>query len=709
MLEGDARAALVEQLRQQGWTHTDPPAQAAQQTLSKLCTPFRYGLPDDEAHDVATIVRPGEGANVLVLASGIEGSEPPACLAASAGWTSDQALIVAMRAGILPDPQVAPAQESDGGPVGRLEPASDELLRWSINTIRTRPPAELVWSPLGSLADPDGLLTWFQQFDSELSVVSSSVARDMGGIIVGDTSADFCLAMLYDRLLGYGLWLTQAMVDDDRLLDRIIHPGLEDLLIRTWRRTKRLRLTSASIETDVLTPILTRLAAPSVLLGISFEGMPMSNPRAENLMIGEPSVREGRQFVAIREPLGVVSSVPVVREDDDTVTMQAPLPTVLPAKMLHLKDDLVSPYWLVEVSLRPSAMPEGRGLRPHWLLVENPREAFPAQVRASRGGLTYRAQSQGLILAGSNMESRIARPRLRQLGVRTWVEAMANDNGLEARLSNPGTQAQLIASRLGGRANLLEITSSNLTSLRRFAPVRAGLRSDVEFPDHDGVILGVEPFLTRTALERVSGSDARQVGRFIDTLTSARLLRRGLIVDCAECQRPSFVSVDELGQSYHCKRCAGLNELTSRRWRSDSEDPRWFYDLHPSFRELVGSGGDVVVLAAAYLQRGAQSYFDVAEMEFLETERRIAEIDLIALVDGRLFIGEVKSTGRLAKGAQRTREIAKKLRIAEALRVDAVILATADDSWSAADLAELTERARHLPGGGPDIEVIAGL
>jgi hypothetical protein len=579
-----------------------------------------------------------------------------------------------------------------------------------INPGDIAPPPELAWPLPPSDGNATKLPLWLRAFDPQLDIFTSSVARSLGAIVIGNEATDFSLAMIYDRVLGYGLWLNPSMLDDAALCERTMRPALERMLRPSRGRTEKLQVTSVSLDDEAISRAAARLmdgpACPGLLVG----GVEYRSSRQESISVGQARLRHGRRLVALRDPLGFIAAVPVTREDDATVTLEAPMPSVLPAEILPLRDQLSVPYWLVDVTIRRGTMPEGRGLRPRWLYHDAGPGAFSARVRASRDGLTYAAQVQGFILAGSNVESRIARPRLRQLGMRSWVSAMAEDHGVSARLSNPGTQAHLVAKRLGGRAELLNlISSANLALLRRFAPVSARTRSDNAFPEQDGVVLASDPFPTRAALEQLIGGDTTAVGTFIDHLTAARLLRRGLVLGCAECQRPSFVGIDEVRQTFRCQRCASTNELTSHRWRDETHDPHWYYDLHPSFRELIGAGGDLVVLAAAHLRKQARSYHDVAEMEFLQSSQRVAEIDVIALADDELLLVEVKASGTFGTGAERSRELGKKLLIAEMLRVEAIVLATSQSAWSETDVTELRLRAQDLTSCRPEIRTIASL
>lgn len=111
-----------------------------------------------------------------------------------------------------------------------------------------------------------------------------------------------------------------------------------------------------------------------------------------------------------------------------------------------------------------------------------------------------------------------------------------------------------------------------------------------------------------------------------------------------------------------CTRCSAVNQLASARWRSNDNQPPWFYDLHASFRELVTQNGDIALFAAHHLRRGSWQYADAGEIEFYRTGTRnpIAEIDLIAHVDGQVIVVEAKSNGQLGSTRRQARSSARK-------------------------------------------------
>jgi hypothetical protein len=152
------------------------------------------------------------------------------------------------------------------------------------------------------------------------------------------------------------------------------------------------------------------------------------------------------------------------------------------------------------------------------------------------------------------------------------------------------------------------------------------------------------------------------------------------VLGCGECDNRQFVAVDDLGQDNICRRCGASGPLTQPQWHKPYDEPHWFYDLHAVARDLLVQHGDIPLLAGDYLRRKARSYADTPELELSNRPKSkpYAEIDIIAVVDGMLLIGEAKHRATLGPSRER-RKIAQKLvDVADLLRADQIVLCTTD-------------------------------
>jgi hypothetical protein len=186
----------------------------------------------------------------------------------------------------------------------------------------------------------------------------------------------------------------------------------------------------------------------------------------------------------------------------------------------------------------------------------------------------------------------------------------------------------------------------------------------------------------------------------------------GSRLSCATCGRWTFYDVDRLQQTNTCPRCDSANEFTRQRWKGGGHEPTWFYDLHPIARDLLAQDGDVPLLLAHHLHGSTSRYADLAEIELVEDGEAIAECDLVAAVDSEVLIAEAKTVDRLAKTRKKTGDaIAKRIRLAQVLHADQIVLATTAVKWNVTDIEQLkaaSERAA-WPIKPPALRIITSL
>ena len=696
------RSSLLAELV--GVPDVDRAGVGARASVAAVCTPLHNDYGTTDGFEGETLERlsyePSRSGGWLAPAE--RGTLDSVVLATSETWTSDAALSLAIGVGVIPrdmdrtrpEPDAALALEAALDPDKRGR-ALREKLKGDLNVGSSWEGASRVW-----FDEPDGGLTSMRHL----------WGPSAGAIVIGDTAEDFALAYAYQRLLGYGTWLTTSMLADASLMRGVqVSAALAGISSYAQRQGEDISITSSSLELRALEDATRRLEEETwdtnPFAAAGSQEIHRTKRLPEGLKIGAPTLKKGLSGLAVGDPFALQISVPVEVGQDGTTTMRAPLPTPLPAKPMGV-DGRTWPYWYVEVDLPEAAMPKTRGLRER-LFAADRQHYLNQGVRSGRMGLVFHSQAGGVISTGTSLTAQVSKPRLRTLGMQTWVQSMVSKAGMNAVPSLPGRHAQLLARRLGGRDELMAMVAGNFRpALKAFATLdanRSTVRTDRVFPDGDGVVLDKErSYLTFQAFFRIlPGIRRDNLRAWIDRLTQADLLRRGFILDCIDCSRPSFVSLDKTGQLFECVRCGAVNELRAERWKKVSDNPEFYFDLHASFRELMATNGDVSLIAAQRLRQPVWEYADTAELEFSDagTGKRIAEIDLIANVDGEVVLVEAKSSGRLGSTANAARSAAKKkVTIAKALRADRIIVATTADALTANALELLREaaQAEHL-------------
>jgi hypothetical protein len=633
---------------------------------------------------------------------GLAPAPPPsdpmqARLAASSGWRSDFGLMAAMRVGVA---------QSESATGARPEPTAD-VLGWLIRSI-DEAPTSLIWnSTTFETKASTGLEKWFLA-DQRLLQVSNGYIEDRAAVVLGDTSIDFALALAYDRLVGNGIWLPRALVDNDETFRDQIQRATWMLATDLEGGVSHMSVSSYSEPAHYVNEVAARIADSPLPPGLQ-----LGRDRSEETVRAEPPIIDGGYLeYVVDEHIGASMSIPVRATEDGSNEAISGLETPAPSQLIYPLSSGWVPYWYVDVAWIGDKTPRGRDIPAHALVAED--GPLPSvNLRASRESVTIDPHSMGLVMAGSFLPGRIGRPRLRGLSMMAWVEAMVEPEGLGIRLSRPGRQAELIRRRLGSRAALLDLmTPANVAMLRAFIPREKAPTRDERKADPETVVLDdLDPFLTFEAMQTLLGGDADATMALVDRLTIARLLRRGLILDCTECGRPSFVDADRIAQVYECSRCAAMNALVSARWKEKRSEPRWFYDLYAAFRELLGANGDTVLLGAAALRSSSRSYVDSPELEFYELRsgKTVAEIDVIASVDREVVLVEGKSNGKFSGKADRDDHAVKMLRVARALRANRIVFATTMEGWSSTDVEHFEREGAKVTSFPVRIEVLARL
>lgn len=655
----------------------------ARDLVAAACTPFVTEFEDSDGGSAQELHESTgtDGSWTGPRARDLVGAELP-YVAVKRQWISDAALLAASILGIGP--------ESEGP-----EPDARRLLDYAFSDQPGTPPAELVSQDRQPASSAP---SWFQALDLGVTVLVRGFNRSAGAVVLGDDAADFALAAAAHRMQGFGMWVSSEMARDRELMRSTIVPLIRSRLRRAQHHASRIVFTSASLAGPALDERYRQLRDELSLWLLD---------KADKLLpasTGEPDwTAGGLAFRAVAHDVGRATTVPVLVDSDGTRTMAAEFTLPIPRdERLH-----AGVHWYVDVEFDHSTMPTGRGIRPSALRAGSSPES--THVRSSREGLSVVAQSFGFIAAGSVLSGQMARPVLRDLGMYAWIKSMALSVGLDAQYSTPGQHAQLVSQRLGSRGALVDMVSG---PLRPLLEQYAGSQNEPSQPRDDrpaghAFLIGGLPYLTITDMKAVLPDvEPGEVRNAIDHLCRRHLARRGLILGCVDCGRRSFIGIDDLAQSYRCPRCAATNVLDSGRWHSGVDEPRWYYDLHNSFRELLATGGDVPLLASAHLRRKTRRYADCAEVVFLENGEPRAEADLVAHADGKVLLVEAKRSNALGKSrAERVAQAAKLARVAVALHADEVILATTKPTWPEADLDRIRSALGGLTDGRATAEV----
>jgi len=526
--------------------------------------------------------------------------------------------------------------------------------------------------------------------------------------VVGETANDFALAIAYDRTYGFGDWISPDWFSD------ITHINMK-LMLRGYApsgpdRADKVLVTTCSGQDAMLSTVAEALNNP--IVRVVRDLADADPPPVATVTPRVTFDKDGRLHLGVVDQWSQSWAAPVIHVGDGTIIMETtcPIPSVLHPDLAA--SERLS--WQIDVQFYPRKCPADRGIDQSALLVDN-SGFFHTWVRSARDGISYQSLRFDFVAAGTPPQQRLATPKLRRPGLSEWVELVSAQRGLTVTPSAAGRQSAVLERLWGSRENLAFAMGGPIrTVLRAFLPT--AVSSAEAYPNNEGVILAGEGFMTFDGMRSLGGEfeDERHLRVEVDEALMHRVLRRGLILRCAECGYSAFTPIDRLEQVNRCQRCDSPNELTHWHWKMPLHEPTWYYDLHRAVRGFLAQDGDVPLLLSHHLRTGRQHVADVGELEFLDadTGKKLAEADLIALVGQDVVVAEAKKNGSLGTGRQAGRAAAKRVELADVLSADQILLATTADSWDQGSVDALRSAVRGrrwTTGGAPTIRIVSGL
>jgi hypothetical protein len=705
-VSGADREKLLEQVG--GRFTNDPAGERARQAVAEVCSPYRERATAGEAWFEEATALNAVGANgYLTSVYDLESAPGGSRLAAPADWGGPLGVAVAARCGALAEPVAA------GAPQIQDEERLD-LLRWLLSDGgRGTPPYSAVWHPAAAASvKPLDLDTAFGWGRHGLTVIQRGYAPGRPALLVaGDDAADFALALAWDRLYGRSLWLPsewQPSQDVSSSKMTAIRVELDNFGFDPSHAGGQVQLATMSLDPVKMAELAKVLNSPLVH-SLDPAGEPdrvtVDEPRFDLSQVG---------LLAVAGQFDQQFTVPVRRDAGGVVMMMpSPVPAIEDPELARS----AGLQWHVDLELLGSAMPRGRGLDGQALFApgENTRLTH---VRSGRDAITYNAGLLTYVKAGTTPLSRLARPRLREPGLAEWARLLAGQSGLSFGLSPAGRHAETLGQLWESRDSFVRsFTGLLLPVLRAFQVSET--QSSAAYPNGEGVVLlnGIrEGYLTFAGMLKFAG-DGTSPGTLrdaVDALAARGVVRRGLVLGCATCGRPSFTAVGNLAQVNQCPRCGAANELALQQWRHPVEEPAWYYDLHPVARELLADHGEVPLLLSRHLRSKSRWYDDAPELELRDAAGSpAAEADLIAASDNSLIIAEAKSNNTLGSNPREIkRAAAKRVKLADVLRADQIILATTQQDWNASSATATRDAVNGHPWGAglpPSVRLVTGL
>jgi len=212
---------------------------------------------------------------------------------------------------------------------------------------------------------------------------------------------------------------------------------------------------------------------------------------------------------------------------------------------------------------------------------------------------------------------------------------------------------------------------------------------DLTFPDfRDRMAKEFKAYADAHPDRRAPTSDTKDLLDSLQALTTAEVFFQGTRIQCWRCLSTFWYAAEELDQHVRCQGCRTLIPLPVQ--------VVWSYRLNALVRDGIASYGAGPVLSAITdLGSNAHSCFLVDPGVLLferDNPNPVHDLDLVAIIDGRIVIGEVKSRAATFTDG-RLRSLA-----ATAVRIGAHVVVLAAFSDEGAVLGQHSATLRALIG-----------
>jgi hypothetical protein len=476
-------------------------------------------------------------------------------------------------------------------------------------------------------------------------------------VVLGDTLQDFSFYQCLSRLRGGVVWLPLCLVEGTgypaQLANILMH-------LRTRAESRRVSLCSMSLSKDELKQVLARI------------------PSGFDVDVGyspNPALQHSRFLLAQQ-----LSPKPIAGQFLGNALVgfvETPKPIGFSHPTKH--------RWITNIEISSYLPPRHPDLATHMLAVRGDT----SNARTTRQGWSYCCPHEGTYFGGA-LDEVLTRPSLRILEVPEILQRLGLGCGLRFSPSEKGAYAEDSISKFGsleGAANFLR----DQTSRRVLDKFLSSKKATFGVLD-EGVYTQGRRYFDLTAFEKLLGSRS-VAAALVDDLLDKRVLHRGFIFQCKSCRNADWYGIAKVTEAFECSRCGKSQPYRRENWRQP-EEPAWYYKLDEIVYQGYKHGMIAPVLTNDYLRRNSSSFQFAAEQQVFENHASepFMEIDVCAVAEGKLLIGEAKTASFLENNAKERRKIIDKYRdLAQKLRVHGVVFSTTTDEWAPGTLADLRQ------------------
>jgi len=483
-------------------------------------------------------------------------------------------------------------------------------------------------------------------------------------VVVGNTADDFAYAMALDRMNPPAVWLPRSELRSRTFANTALPLLVRGLgsMTRRGGGDRAITLVSLSETRQQLLRLRQRLRAAALFGDVEVAtahsiDLPREWPPvlADPVIIGEP----------LDEPFEGDTALRGIEPRRPTEARSVRLPS-------HLR-------WWVDAEMPDHLMPTRAVLNS--AVIER-SAGWEAQARVSRFGISYSSHTLGFVATGSPDDHQLERPVLHQPSTDEIFRRLLEPSGYALDESVAGSFHRQCAELWGGHDRLEE----DLTDRE----ARRMLGCWIEESDA-GIALRDRRFLTTREVAKRCRIPTAKVQARVDGWLQMGVVRRGSCLRCDNCRFTGWYDADDAGQEFRCQRCRLTQAVVSSRFRPrPTEDGTWRYSMNEVVMQSLTKNIDLPVRVLRELRPTRGTMLWVPERTVLKDGKEVQEVDIWAIIDGRIVLGEVTISDTLERTKAKEEERVRRLvRLLTDLTADQMVFATSATRWSARTLESM--------------------
>ncbi len=351
--------------------------------------------------------------------------------------------------------------------------------------------------------------------------------------------------------------------------------------------------------------------------------------------------------------------------------------------------------WMVDVEVERLCVPARRSLAP--LLIE----PLPAGgYRVSRQGVAYQS-IKAFLQPHMTVESMVVRPRLRLPTDWQVFRALAEDASLTLTLSDKGRfERELI--RMTGGLDALGRQLRHPRIVRTLLRFTDEIRNKQGVTD-EGVMIEKRRYLDLISLNKLWDGQEHEARTLADHYLRHGLFQRGLLIKCPNCLKADWYRVTDLSDTVTCHRCSREHVFAA--------DAAVFFRLDEVAREALKQASHIPLLTLDHLRRQSRlSFLLCTACEIRRDDHQDVkpwlEVDLLAVADGQLVVGESKR-GRKLAGPDKE-QLGRYVDLCRRLRTDTFVISTDAAEWGKGSTTFLDKLESQLAAMDVDLVRLTG-